>query len=386
MFRKKGPQKKSILCRENFRKSLIPQADKESAITFSPIGYYDDKTDLNVLHKYVEKNLLDRRKEKDELDDKIREIKRDLNNPYLKIVDKKLLLKRLEAVQHDKDEIESNEKYKEYLDRSTPILDEWIHVCQEEGTSIRFGQENKFSPDKLSLVRNFIQIASEYVPLNLNVRYEKQNGICAYCREKLYDEEDKIICFVCNRYQDALTCEVTYDDIDRINSYTNNNYVNRETFIKTMTNYQGKEKAEFTSDMFTHIDEYCLFNRINKQDLTPNITIPIFKSTGYSNYYNHVNLFLSMYIGRKLPDISQYESVLLQDYDQFSQKYQEIKDDDRDSSLNAQYVLYILLRRRKIACNIVDFKIPETPNIRIAIDSVARKVFTDLGWNFEDTS
>ena len=49
MFREKEFTEKSILCRENFRKSLIPQADKESAIILL-LGYYDDKTDLNVLH------------------------------------------------------------------------------------------------------------------------------------------------------------------------------------------------------------------------------------------------------------------------------------------------------------------------------------------------
>ena len=388
--------RRSLLDRPNVRVALMPQAAEKNKISFSATGYYDDETDITIIHDYVLKHFQQRSTEIPHLDEQINQLQHRFNIEKLKMVGRKALQDEILELQKKKEELKSDQKHKEYLERISSILSEWNSFTKTKGSYVHFGEKKNFSPDKLSLVRSFVQIASEYIPLNLIVKPTNRSGLCPYCRKPFDDNEaGKIICYECGVYQDSLTNDVTFSDLSRINGANNNNYINRETFEKDMANYQGKERAEFPLEMSPRIDEYCVQNRMDKYKLNPETTRDIFKRTGYSGYYDHTNLFLFMYIERRLPDISQYESILLQDYDLFSQKYQLIKGDDRDSSLNAQYVLYILMRRRKIPYELVDFKLPDTRAIRLEIDRIARKVFEALEadrksqgtipWKFEDT-
>ena len=159
--------------------------------------------------------------------------------------------------------------------------------------------------------------------------------------------------------------------------------MNRETFDKCKKCYQGQQAAEFSPELRKEFDKYCQVNRIVKSNLTYETTRPIFKEIKYPGYYEDINLFLFMQ--RPLPNISEYETDIDRDYDQFYQKFIEIKGDERDSGLNAWYLLLILLIRRNIPYNKCDLKIPETMSIRLANDNIARKVFQALGWKFKDT-
>jgi len=387
--------RRSLLDRSGIRLALVPKTEEKKKVSFSPTGYYDDETDVTAIHEYVLNHFKQKQNEIPRIDTQISEIKRRLSRERLKIIEEKELKSKIKELEREKELLLSDDKYKEYLERISPVLSEWNSIRESEGPYVKFGENKKFSLDKLTLVRSFIQIASEYAPLNLIIKPVNQRGVCPYCRNQLNDEEEgKIICYECGIYQDSLTNDVTFSDLSRINGANSNNYVNRETFVKAMANYQGKGNPDFPDDIMERIDEYCEQNRINKYKLDPVMTREIFKRTGFSAYYDHINLFLFKYIKRPLPDISQYEHLLLQDYDLFSQEYQLVKGDDRDSSLNAQYVLYILMRRRKIPCNIVDFKLPDTKSIRLEIDCIARRAFASLEakrkgqglpWIFEDT-
>lgn len=387
--------KKSILDRPIIRTALLPHSSEKKEISFSPTGYYDDETDITVIHEYVQRAFQYKLSEIPKIEKQIQQLQNKIDTETLKIITRKSLEKEMLELQKKKISIESNQTWKEYLEQALPILHEWNALREKDGPYIKFGCEKIFSPDKLSLVRSFIQIATEYAPLNLNIRPIGRPGLCPYCRN-MFDtrEEGKVICYECGIYQDSLTNDVTFSDLSRINGASNSIYTNKETIEKAIACYQGKEEVVFPKDIFKHLDTYCDENRINKYTLNPNIAREIFKKIGYSSYYDHVNLFLYMYIRRKLPDISQHESVLLQDHALFSQKYQIVKD-DRYSSLNAQYVLYILIRRRKIPHDINDFKLPETRTIRLENDRIARNVFLaldaerndlhSLPWKFEDT-
>ena len=378
---------KSLLERGSMRLALLPQASAKKEITFSPYGYYDDTTDIHDVHNYVQIHFQNRNQQIPILEQQIQGYRIKLGTK-LRVVEIKTIEDNIRKLEKEKQEILSNAKYNEYLERITPYLEEWKEMKKEEGPSLRFGEEKRFSPDKLSLIRGFIKIASEYAPINLNLKSAGKSGLCPYCRNPLNNEEEgKIICETCNIYQDALTYDAEFSDISRINGSSNNNYINRETFMKGLTAYQGKQKADFPPDLFTKFNEYCLFGQVKVHLLTPETTRPIFKEIGYPGFYEDIILFLSMHpqIKRSLPDITEYELEVLQDYDQFMQKYVEIKGDERESALNSEYLRYILMKRRNIPCNKCDFKMPDTPSIRISNDSIARRVFTALGWEFQDT-
>lgn len=384
----KASSSRSLVERKSIRMTLLPQAVAKEELTFSPIGYYDENTNINDIHKYILKNFQNMTTEIPTIIQKIGKLQERLNAEKLQMIDRNLIQSQISKLEKEKNSLISEDKSKEYIDRTFPILEEFNFLQQNEGPYFRFGEERKFCPNKLSLIRAFIQIASDYAELNLTLRSYNSFGLCPYCRQPLSDEEeDKVICYDCDHYQDALTHDAEFSDLSRINGANNNNYMNRETFDKCKKCYQGQQAAEFPPELKKDFDKYCSVNRIIKSNLTYETTRPIFKEVKFPHFYEDINLFLFMHeeIRRPLPNITENEPFIDQDYDQFYQKFIEIKGDERDSGLNAWYLLYILLRRRRIPCNKCDFKIPETISIRVANDNMARKVFDALTWKFDDT-
>lgn len=379
---------RSLIERTSIRMTLLPQAVAKEELTFSSVGYYDENTNIVEVHKYVIEYFQNITKDIPSIIQKINKFQERLSTEKLQMIDRNFIQSQIEKLEKQKAALTNEDKYKEYLERSLPVLEEFSSLQEDEGPYFKFGEERKFSPNKLSLIRAFIQIASDYAPLNLTLRPGNRAGLCPYCRQPLSDDEDdKIICYDCDLYQDKLTHDAEFSDLSRINGANNNNYMNRETFDKCKKCYQGQQSAEFPSELKKKFNEYCRFNHKNMLSLTYETTRPIFKEIGFPGFYEDINLFLFMHeeIRRPLPNITEYEPLIDQDYDQFYQKFIEIKGDERDSGLNAWYLLYILLRRRGISCNKSDFKMPETQTIRIANDNMARKVFHALGWEFQDT-
>lgn len=378
---------KSLIQRDDMRNILLPKID-DSKEYFIPIsGFYDDNTNIEDIHNYVLRCFKEQYGKLSEIDEEIKKLTNRLDNEKLLYVDKLNIERKLEELKYQKDKITSQEKLKEYIDRISPIYDNWKKIRQNEGNCYKLGQEKTFNAEKFFLVSSFIQIASEYTPLNLTMKTTVNNDICPYCRNKYsLDEDNKIICYECGICEDTLHNNSFYN-ISRVNNTNSVGYTNRENFIRTLNNYQGRQDVVLPQELFTKVDEYCTEKRINKFTLTHDKTRQIFKQIGFSDYYDHINLFLNMYINKPLPDISKYEEEILHDYDMFFQKFNEIKNDSRDSSLNSQYLLYILLRRRKIKNknDINEFKIPDTKSILLESENIARKVFAELGWEFEDT-
>lgn len=384
----KSSTKRSLVERGSIRSTFVLQETAKKELNFSPVGYYDENTDIHDIHKYVMDHFDRLVKDIPNISEKISQLQTKLKSQRLQMIDVNTINRQIQKHETQRKTILSNEKKKEYLERAIPILENFDEIKLTEGPYFKFGENRKFCPDKLSLIRSFIQIASIYAPLHLTLRPFNTTGLCPYCRQKLSnDEEGKIICYDCDIYQDILAHDAEFSDLGRINGASNNNYMNRETFDKAKKCYQGQQQAEFPDELRKKFDEYCIFHKKNKKILTYETTRPIFKEIGFPGFYEDINLFLFMHpeIKRPLPNITEYEPLIDQDYDQFYQKFIEIKGEERDSGLNAWYVLYILLRRRKIPCNKCDFKMPDTPTIRIDNDNIARKVFKFLNWDFEDT-
>lgn len=384
----KSTTSRSLVERGSIRSTFIPQETAKNELTFSPVGYYDENTDIHDIHKYVLEHFQKLSNDIPNITEKIRSLQMKLKTEKLQMIDINAINRQIQKYESQLQTLLSGEKKKEYLEKALPIIEKFDEIKSAEGPYFKFGENKKFNPDKLSLIRAFIQIASIYAPIDLTLRPFNTTGLCPYCRQKFSNDEDgKIICYDCDIYQDILTHDAEFSDRDRINRASNNNYMNRETFERAKKCYQGKQQVEFPDELRKKFDEYCDFHKKNKKLLTYETTRPIFKEIGFPGFYEDINLFLFLHpeIQRPLPNITEYEPLIDQDYDKFYQKFIEIKGDERDSGLNAWYLLYILLRRRKIPCNKCDFKIPETSSIRIANDNIARKVFEALNWEFEDT-
>src|SRR5690554_2263926 len=66
---------RSLLERVSVRRSLLPQADQKSAISFSSTGNYDEETDIYEIHRYVLEQFQNQAKEVPRLTKEINELK-----------------------------------------------------------------------------------------------------------------------------------------------------------------------------------------------------------------------------------------------------------------------------------------------------------------------
>lgn len=377
-------RRRSLLSRADVCHIISPSTQRRPRVITH--GYYDDTTDIDELHRYVVGTFAEKESTIPDLEAKIAMLRDSIRTQPMYIVDLNMAKDEIRELRDEIERVRSKRAYHEYVERSSPILEKWKELASRRGY-FAFGTVQTFSPEKLALIRTYIQLASEYAPLDLTVRPSTDSKTCPYCREPFDEQDNNLYCESCNVYQSQFSHDAEFSDLSRINGSNNNNYVNRETFIKTLAAYQGKQRMDIPHSLTADFDKYCDLNKISVADMTYDRARPIFKSIGYSAYFDDINLFLSIHpdVDHGTPDISEHEDEIVTDYDRFTQKYAELKGDARNSALNAWYLLYILMVRRKIPCDRRDLKMPDTKSIRVSNDNIARTVFESLGWTFTDT-
>ena len=267
------------------------------------------------------------------------------------------------------------------------ILNKWKEVTPN---TIVLGKKRTPSPERQYLVHLFVYRCMDFVPLNMIPEQTHDYSVsCSMCGEDLIQEETVLVCRSCNLYQESYDNKIQYSDRVRINTSNVNNYENIETFRKTLEHYQGKETYDFEGEfpgIFQHMEEWCKNNDIEKSEVNPDIVRKAFsdmRAYKYNTLYKHANLFTHLFNDYQLPDLGIYESLIIEDYHKFQSKYPEYKGSNRESSLNACYILYILLRRRGIQLDMKNLKLPRTKKILENADYISKKIFDSLGWTFE---
>jgi len=266
-----------------------------------------------------------------------------------------------------------------FLDILGPILETWK---AEKNRPIYFGTSTTRS-EIVKIVRSYVENASRFLDLQMLYRKSTKEGACV-CGKQYTQEGEYLVCESCKSYHRSFVNIASYSKKSPMNVANQNNYDNSESFIPALEKYQGRENVVFPDILLERFYEYCGENGIDIAKIGPNQCRDIFKVLGYSEYYGNVLKFLHQINDYPLPDISEYENVILQDYYTFRSKYEELKDEG-SSSLNSQYVLQILLNRRKIPYRQEDLKVPRTLDIRRKNDSIASAVFRALSWTFTST-
>jgi len=387
MFPKKltSTNKKSLIDNPNIRRHLVAPI-KETPITFDPNGHYSDQTDLLEIHKFALKSLSEYHVPLSELVTKLENTKQKLASQNMIIVERRSLEKQAASLEKEISEapILIKNRLNDFTNRVKDILSEWEQ--KSEKGPLKLGAEHSFDPERLCLIRSYLQIASEFkVPLNMSAAPPgSKEVVCPMCRKQLVEDEDQLICYTCAVFNDRVETSVSFSDIGRINNGNANNYTEEETFNYAILCFQGKQHWNIPPIVREKVDLYCTERRINRATLRPVDIIAIFKEIGYTEYEN-ANLFLSSYNGWNLPDISQYTERLEQINRTFMQAYEMVKV-DRGSAPNAFYRLLIYIRKEKIPVDTSGLKIPYLRNTKVDLDYNARKAFELLGWQFEDTT
>jgi hypothetical protein len=271
---------------------------------------------------------------------------------------------------------------KEYDSKVKDILTAYTEVASNssKGLVVFKKKIEEESPEKinkrLSLIQDYLEIAKDYIRLEIihKVTVKATCPICGFDLTKSYIDEYSglSICPECGYERESISHHSTFKDSQRVNIGNRNNYDDCENFRKVLMRFQGKQPNRPPGKLYEQLDEY--FERIGKPKGSEILSLPItvegkkkstsrqmmFEALGETNnsaYYDDINLIMHNYWGWELPDISELEDKIMEDYMTTQQIYNAIPNKDRNASLNIQFRLYVHLKAIGYPCSKEDFKI-----------------------------
>jgi hypothetical protein len=186
--------------------------------------------------------------------------------------------------------------------------------------------------------------------------------------------------------------------------YTYNRKVH---FRDCIIQYQGKQKTHIPEEIYTILEvklmEKEIINprytdRLKKYEkVTRVMVLDILKeldSKDIKKFYDDIVLVHHTLTGQPCDNIEYLEDALLDDFDKLTETYDnlymnnnECKDKDskttkRKNFINAQFVLYQLLRKHGHPCNEMDFLTLKTSERKRFHHTICKELFNILGWKY----
>ncbi len=326
------------------------------------------------------------------------------------MIERKATRKNITEYETEIAKYQENANKKAYVEKATPFLQAYKDIGPistvvsfvSNDKEVISSKESKEEQDKRhKIISGYLEVARKYIKIDL-VRNLVDTDICPGCGidtkeiEMVEDDSDSMICQNCGLEKINIIKSAFYADGGRINN-CRNNYEDRANFEKVLMRYQGKQITKPSKDLYMKLDEYFIGRGLlsskeyNDLPLLPDGTkagtsremmFEILSNIGCSGYYDDINLICSVFFGWTLPDVTHLEEEIMQDYDEFQAVYDQLPDrDGRKSSLNSQWKLFILLKRRGWSCKSKDFKIPTTASILEYHRVKTKQVYSVLGWD-----
>lgn len=343
-------------------------------------GTYKDDLDITTIHIKMLREFKDAKDKLPIIENRISELENDLRKP-LYVIERKGKSREIDKLREQYRNIKDNIKRDEYVNRTKDIIEEYCSlprmkkqiVFTSSGADIvhdeTYNRRQLLIVMYLSILKNFINIDI--------VKHIYHNDIVRSAIELSSLNKDSSV-------------EVP----------SRNNYENRENFRKAMLYYQCKVDITFPIDLYSKLDSF--FTKYSKlvgaevKKLNTNhewhfmftskeLMFKALAEIGYNSYYKHFYTICHEYWGWHRRDITNIEDEIMEEYDITQRVYETIKGEHKKkiSSMNVQYKLLWLLKRKRHICEVRDFKIIKTPEILDDYEEVRKLICDKLGWPFE---
>lgn len=318
-------------------------------------------------------------------------------------------------------EIEEYENLK-YFNVDVSSLIEKYHSLNKEIMVIPFFNSNKnqlkdHTTKKENIQKEFIKKLKEYTNLK-NFEFMMKNYefmpksspppcICGNKTEFIKDE-DRAVCAICSTEQSLISNSSSFSDVGRVNMASKYTYNRKVHFEDCINRYQGKQKTHIPEEIYTILEtkllEKKIINNSKKQtkeekykNVTRAIILNILKeldSKDIKKFYDDIVLIHHTLTGQPCDNIAHLEDHLKNDFDKLTETYDNlytkeiVEDKDkvatskRKNFINAQFVLYQLLKRHGHPCNEMDFLTLKTSERKRFHHTICKELFSILGWKY----
>lgn len=278
------------------------------------------------------------------------------------------------------------------------------HAVKKEQIQQEFIQKIK---DYTNL-KNFEFMMKNYVPV---LRSSPPPCICGNKTEFIRDE-DRAVCALCSTEQTLISNMSSFSDVGRVNMASKYTYNRKVHFRDCIIQYQGKQKTHIPEEIYTILENKLLEKKIINGSLnlsrekkfekvTRIMILDILKeleSKDIKKFYDDIVLIHHTLTGQPCDNIEYLEDSLLDDFDKLTETYDKVytntefgKNVDGASNLkivkrknfiNAQFVLYQLLRKHGHPCNEMDFLTLKTSERKRFHHTICKELFSILGWKY----
>lgn len=321
--------------------------------------HYEDDYDINNLHEII---LLKIDKEKRTLDC----LKQNINNKILEleephyINDYREILKEINIIQDKIIAIETGSLYREYQDQTLNLLNKY----------------NLNDKNKLAIIEKYINIAKDYIDINV-IRYYNQKNLCIGCGNdilKYYFINDIGIdtCTICGQQ-----INICFNLKPTVNNHQVSETENLDNYLKALDRKQGLKPVNIPEKLYEDIDKYVQevdkndkrsrekikalpYNAFGRKDGTDHkLLYTALEKMGYSEYYEDAEIIGHNLWGWKLKDFSMYKNVLIERYKIMQPAFNNMPNKDRVSNISTEYRMFKDLEGIGFPCYHFEFKLPE---------------------------
>lgn len=278
------------------------------------------------------------------------------------------------------------------------------HAVKKEQIQQEFIQKIK---DYTNL-KNFEFMMKNYVSV---LRSSPPPCICGNKTEFIRDE-DRAVCAICSTEQTLISNMSSFSDVGRVNMASKYTYNRKVHFRDCIIQYQGKQKTHIPEEIYIILENKLLEKKLINGSLnlsrekkfekvTRIMILDILKeleSKDIKKFYDDIVLIHHTLTGQPCDNIEYLEDSLLDDFDKLTETYDKVytntefgKNVDGASNLkivkrknfiNAQFVLYQLLRKHGHPCNEMDFLTLKTSERKRFHHTICKELFSILGWKY----
>jgi hypothetical protein len=227
---------------------------------------------------------------------------------------------------------------------------------------------------------------------------------CVCGNKEFIKDEDRAVCAVCSAEQSMISNMSSFSDVGRVNMANKYTYNRKTHFRDCIMQYQGKQKTFVPDEIYViltkELTKLGMVNQtINNQlkrfeKVSRVMVLDILKSLNSEDvkkFYDDIVLIHHVLTGQECPDIEYLEDVLLDDFDKLTETYDISMIEDQSTStedvkrknfINAQFVLYQLLRKHGHTCSEMDFLTLKKSERKKYHNNVCKHLFDILGWKY----
>lgn len=298
-------------------------------------------------------------------------------------------------LQKEIDDALYNEHLAYYIEQTSKYIEKYKSMLKEK-VSISFVKKgavkSKNLLEKEKIISEYLKIAREFVNIENIIAEKGKNKQDCSCGGNTFDIDDNIYtCIDCGEQKEKTGGISSYNDINRINTSNKYTYDRRVHFRDTVYQYQGKQNSTVKQEVYDQLEKkFKLHKLLSKSNvrcekykhITKEHIYLFLKENGHSRHYEDITLIYCKITGKKPPDLSEIEAELFEEHEKMLQIYEKIKTDGRKNFLNAKYVLYQLLLKRRIKCDREDFNVLKTADRLDYHNETCKKIFDMLEWSF----